>query len=205
MAASRFNQYLTAMGQAFSGSLATRPDGSAVSMAAAVDWGIAEIERAHLRDQKTFLIGNGGSASICSHMALDFCKNANLRVMALNDPVALTALANDNGVSHVFAKQLEFYALPGDFLIAISSSGRSPNILNAVAAARALKINVMTLSGFDIDNSLRSLGDMNIYTPSHLYGLVETAHACFLHAMLDLAMGWGMEQPVKKAPRTAAN
>ena len=81
-------------------------------------------------------IGNGGSAGIASHLAIDFSKNGGLRALAFNDPSALTCLGNDLGYENVFAKQIELHGRAGDLLIAISSSGRSPNILNAVEAAR---------------------------------------------------------------------
>src|SRR5580704_1277031 len=86
---------------------------------------------------KIIFIGNGGSAGIASHLAIDFSKNGGLRALAFNDPSALTCFGNDLGYENVFAKQLEFHARPGDLLIAISSSGMSPNILGAVKEARA--------------------------------------------------------------------
>ena len=85
-------------------------------------------------------VGNGGSAGIASHLAIDFSKNGGMRAMAFNDPSALTCLGNDLGYENVFAKQIEFHGRAGDLLIAISSSGRSPNILNAVKAARAAQL-----------------------------------------------------------------
>ena len=82
-------------------------------------------------------IGNGGSAGIASHIAIDFSKNGGTALAGVQRPPALTCLGNDFGYEHVFAKQIEIHAPAGDLLIAISSSGRSPNILAAVAAARA--------------------------------------------------------------------
>src|SRR6185295_3206162 len=108
-------------------------------------------------------VGNGGSAGICSHLAIDFSKNGGLRSLAFNDPSALTCLGNDLGYENVFAKQIDFHGRPGDLLIAISSSGRSPNILSAVAKARERECSVVTLSGFGDDNGLRRTGDVNFY------------------------------------------
>jgi D-sedoheptulose 7-phosphate isomerase len=112
---------------------------------------------------KIIFVGNGGSAGIASHLAIDFSKNGGLRSLAFNDASALTCLGNDLGYENVFAKQLDFHARPGDLLIAISSSGRSPNILNAVKAARAHDCKVVTFSGFTEENDLRKTGDVNFY------------------------------------------
>jgi D-sedoheptulose 7-phosphate isomerase len=92
---------------------------------------------AHDGGNKIIFIGNGGSAGIASHLSIDFSKNGNLRSLAFNDPSALTCLGNDLGYENVFAKQIDFHARPGDVLIAISSSGKSPNILAGVNMARS--------------------------------------------------------------------
>jgi D-sedoheptulose 7-phosphate isomerase len=143
---------------------------------------------------KAIFVGNGGSASIASHMAVDFSKNAGIPAMAFNDGVTLTCLGNDLGYEQVFARQIEMYGRADDVLVAISSSGNSANILNAVAAARALGMPVLTLSGFAPDNRLRQLGDWNLYVPSAEYGFVEIVHLAVVHAVLDLAMGWTAEK-----------
>ena len=101
----------------------------------------------------------------------------------------LTCLGNDLGYNQVFAKQIELHARRGDLVIAISSSGRSENILNAVAAARTAECIVVTFSGFMPDNPLRSRGDVNFYTPSDRYGFVEIAHLTICHAILDYICG----------------
>src|SRR6516164_2469663 len=123
----------------------------------------------HDAGNKIIFVGNGGSAGIASHLAIDFSKNGGLRALAFNDASALTCLGNDLGYENVFAKQLEFHARAGDLLIAISSSGRSPNILAAVATARERKLGVVTLSGFDADNDLRRSGDVNFYVGARQY------------------------------------
>ena len=123
-----------------------------------------------------------------------------MRALAFNDASALTCLGNDLGYQNVFAKQLEFHAHAGDLLIAISSSGCSPNILAAVAAARTANVGVVTFSGFGRDNELRRAGDLNFYVRSSEYGFVEVAHLSLCHAILDLDMGWGSKlQPARLA------
>jgi D-sedoheptulose 7-phosphate isomerase len=149
---------------------------------------------AHDAGNKIVFIGNGGSAGIASHLAIDFSKNGGLRALAFNDPSALTCLGNDLGYENVFAKQLDFHARPGDLLVAISSSGRSPNILAAVKMARSRDCRVVTFSGFTEGNDLRRTGDVNFFVRSGEYGFVEIAHLALCHAILDLDMGWGARQ-----------
>jgi|SRR5580658_1767015 D-sedoheptulose 7-phosphate isomerase len=146
---------------------------------------------AHDAGNKLIFIGNGGSAGLASHLAIDFCKNGGLRAVAFNDPSALTCLGNDLGYENVFAQQIVFHARPGDMLVAFSSSGRSPNILAAVRAARARDCSVVTFSGFGETNALRQAGDVNFYIRSDEYGFVEVAHLSLCHAILDVDMGWG--------------
>lgn len=145
---------------------------------------------AHARGNKIMFIGNGGSAAISSHMTIDYLKNGGLRTMALNDAATLTALGNDLGYDKVFAAQLELHARPGDLVVAISSSGRSANILNAVDLARTRECGVVTFSGFSEDNPLRCCGDVNFYIRSGQYGFVEVGHLALCHASFDIAMGW---------------
>jgi D-sedoheptulose 7-phosphate isomerase len=136
--------------------------------------------------KKVIFIGNGGSAGIASHMAVDLWKNGGVKATAFNDSSLLTCLSNDFGYEHVFAKPIEAFADEGDLLVAISSSGNSPNILNGVAAARERGLKVITLSGFRPDNRLVSLGDLNFFVPSLEYGPVEVLHQFLCHYMLDV-------------------
>lgn len=162
---------------------------------------IALARQAHDGGYKLMFIGNGGSSTIASHMAEDFSKSANIRAMAFNDPAFLTCLGNDLGFDQVFAKQIELFAKAGDVLVAISSSGNSQNILNAVLAARDKGCTVVTLSGFSADNSLRTQGDYNIYVPNSEYGFVEITHSAICHAILDIAMGWKGSAQETQRPR----
>jgi D-sedoheptulose 7-phosphate isomerase len=122
-------------------------------------------------------------------MATDYSKNGNVRSLALNDGSMLTCLGNDLGYNQVFAKQIELHARAGDLVVAISSSGRSENILNAVNAARKAECAVVTFSGFTPDNPLRGLGDINFYIASDRYGFVEIGHLTICHAILDFICG----------------
>ena len=169
---------------------ATDATGAGLAVEKALDWALARARQAHDAGRKIIFVGNGGSASIASHMAIDYSKNAGLRAIAFNDAAALTCLGNDVGYDNVFGKQVELYGAAGDLLIAISSSGNSANIVNAALAARRGGIGVLTLSGFKPDNRLRKLGDVNFYVPNNLYGFVELSHLAICHAILDIASGW---------------
>src|SRR5439155_15434224 len=108
-----------------------------------------------------YLIGNGASASMASHFAADLAKNAHLHTEVFSDLALITAISNDMGYEHVFAEPLSRRARRGDMLVAISSSGRSPNVLRAVETARRLGLFVVTLSAFAPDNHLRAQGHVN--------------------------------------------
>ena len=159
--------------------------GEDIGLAAGFEHYIEAALATRAKHSKIIFIGNGGSAGIASHLAIDHSKNGRLPAMAFSDASAITCLSNDYGYEHVFAKQIEYHARKDDLLIAISSSGKSENILNAVAAARALGCGVVTLAGFDRANPLNKLGDVNFYTDSNEYGFVEVAHLALGHSMLD--------------------
>lgn len=139
----------------------------------------------HAVRSRVFFIGNGASAAIADHMACDWMKAGGFSAISLNAAPALTAIANDMSYEQVFAQQLRVHACARDMLVAISSSGRSPNILAAAKEAKALRMYIVTLSGFTPDNPLRKLGHVNIYVPSSRYGTVEVAHHAILHGILD--------------------
>lgn len=155
-----------------------------------IGWMRNAARETHRRGNKIMFVGNGGSAGIASHLAIDYSKNGSLRAVAFNDAVALTCLSNDLGYDRVFSEQIALHARSGDLLVAISSSGASANILNAVKAARAAGVSIVTLSGFSPENPLRRTGDVNFYVRSNAYGFVEVAHLALCHAVLDIELGW---------------
>lgn len=142
-----------------------------------------------------YFVGNGASAMMSSHMAVDFCKNAGLRSMALNDTAFLTAIGNDIGYSKIFELPINALGRPGDMLATISSSGNSPNVIDGIHAARKQGMNIVTFSGMKPDNQSRVLGDVNFWVPAHTYGVAESIHAILLHCWLDRLMNvceWDM-------------
>jgi D-sedoheptulose 7-phosphate isomerase len=141
-------------------------------------------------NKKVMIFGNGGSASIASHFTVDLTKMAKKRCVNLNEANFITCFANDYGYENWVARAIDFYADEGDVLILISSSGRSENMLNAVDAGRAKKISsIITLSGFDAKNPLRSKGDINLWLDSHSYNYVENIHQIWLLSVVDMIIG----------------
>lgn len=152
---------------------------------------VADLLNAVHRDGKKALIfGNGGSAAISSHFSVDLTKNAGMRCANFNEADLITCFANDYGFERWVEKAVDFYGDEGDMLIVISSSGSSKNMLNGVRAARNGKFKaVVTLSGFDTDNPLRQLGDINLWIDSKAYNFVENIHQVWLLAIVDLIIG----------------
>lgn len=187
-------EYLTQLQGLVHDAEVTDAAGTALSLEPTLERLWQEVRASHERGNKLMFIGNGGSAGICSHTAIDYSKNGGVRSMAFNDGAALTCLANDLGFERVFSEQMVFHARAGDILVAISSSGRSVDILNGVKAARERGCAVYTFSGFDPGNPLREMGDTNFYVASHEYGFVELGHQTILHAILDRGLGWTTEK-----------
>lgn len=180
------SSYFDELGRALTAVRVSDSEGRPLDMKAGFEW-LADTARAtHNAGKKVVLIGNGGSAAIASHHAIEFLKNGGIRALSLNDPAALTCLSNDLGYTNVFSEQLKTHGIAGDLLIAISSSGQSVNILKAVEVARANKMTIATFSGFQPDNLLRGRGDVNFYVNSNQYGFVEVAHHALIQAILDI-------------------
>lgn len=133
----------------------------------------------------TYVIGNGGSAAIAGHAVIDMLNMGKLRAITLHDSATITCISNDYGYENVYQHQLKNLIRPNDVLVAISSSGKSQNILNAASIAKELNAKVITLSGFSNNNPLRTSGDINVWLDSSDYGLVEIGHAFILHNITD--------------------
>ena len=143
------------------------------------------LRQVHLSGNKVILVGNGGSAAMASHVAVDLTKSAGVRAINFNEADLLTCFANDYGYEKWVAKALEFYADPGDLAILISSSGASQNMVNGAQQAVDMGLGVMSLSGFSPENPLRQLGDLNLWVASDSYNIVEMTHHVWLLAIVD--------------------
>jgi D-sedoheptulose 7-phosphate isomerase len=135
-----------------------------------------------------YIIGNGGSAAIASHAAIDFMNVGKISAITLHDTATLTCMANDYGYENAFSNIIKLVLKPQDILIAISSSGQSKNIINSVESAKDHGSTVITLSGFDSKNPLRKMGDINFWCNSRDYGMVEIGHQFILHNLADRFM-----------------
>jgi len=153
--------------------------------------GIKILQTAYEYDGKIFIIGNGGSAAIASHFSNDLNKTVfgqkgekkikRFQVICLadNTPI-LTAWANDVGFEDIFSEQLKNFGQDKDVLIAISSSGNSPNIIKAVNTAKNLHMAIIGMIGFS-GGELISLADAKILIPSQKYEIIESAHDSICH------------------------
>lgn len=181
----RWDDYIDRVAGALRAMAVTDRHGAELPQAEAFARWVAMTRAADERGRSLYFIGNGGSAGMASHMATDACKNGRLRALALNDPTWITAAANDLAYDQVFALGLERLAAAGDLLVAVSSSGNSPNIVKGLEVARVKGLDTVTLSAMRPDNRARSLGDLNFYVPVGRYGWAETAHQAILHHWFD--------------------
>ena len=137
---------------------------------------------------QVFFLGNGGSAAIASHMTADFMKNGGMNTYSLYDNSVTTCMGNDYGYEYIFSRPMEFLVKEHDLVVAISSSGKSKNILYAIEAAKKKHAEVITFTGFKPDNKARQLGDINVYVPCEKYGIVESIHNLILQQIVDAIM-----------------
>jgi D-sedoheptulose 7-phosphate isomerase len=135
------------------------------------------------------LMGNGGSASTATHLACDLSKNTQqpglprVRSIALNDNIALmTAYANDVGYDAVFSEQLRALAQPNDLVIAITTSGNSPNVLRAVEVARTLGLHTIALCGYT-GGKVSTMVDLAVIAPNHCVEQIEDIHMVLAHVV----------------------
>lgn len=141
------------------------------------------------RKRKLMFAGNGASASIASHGAVDFTKQGRVRGVDFNEPNLITAFANDYGFAAYLAKAVEFYADDGDGLVLISVSGRSANIVEAARCAKSRGIAVVSFTGSEADNPLRAASDIGFWVDSRAYNVVECTHMIWLTTVIDMLVG----------------
>lgn len=147
------------------------------------------LKRAQAGGKKVIIAGNGGSAAIASHCAVDFTKNAGIRCVNFNEADLITCFANDYGYEHWLEKALEFYADDGDVVVLISSSGKSANMVRAAEYTVAKGLTLVTFTGFSANNPLKTLGQLNFWVGSRAYNVIEMTHHIWLLAVCDLIIG----------------
>ena len=138
---------------------------------------------------KTMIFGNGGSAAMASHVSVDLTKNAGIKSTNYNEYDLITCLSNDYGYEYWIAKCIEFYSNSEDQVILISSSGKSTNVVNAAEIALDKNLNLITFTGFDRNNPLKTKGNLNFWVNSEAYNVVEMIHHIWLLAACDSIIG----------------
>lgn len=159
----------------------TGSDQARVDLEAGIETISEMLEKTRADRGSVFLIGNGGSAAIASHIANDLINTGRLDARVMHDQALLTCFANDYGYDQIYAMQIERVACKKDVLFAISSSGNSGNIVNAAIAFANAGGTVVTFTGFEENNALRQVGHLNYWLDSSDYGLVEIGHLFLLH------------------------
>ena len=149
------------------------------------DKDIEILKDAVFASQKIILLGNGGSNSICSHIAQDFTKQLGKKAISFSDPSRLTCYINDYGMENAYVKFLENFCESETLVILISSSGNSANIYNSAKFCVENNIKLILLTGFEVDNRTKvEFGNkalLNLWVDSKDYGVVECAHQVILH------------------------
>ncbi|GMW01928.1 MAG: hypothetical protein AMXMBFR84_30640 [Candidatus Hydrogenedentota bacterium] len=154
---------------------------------------VAEVTRAHKEDKFIYTCGNGGSASTASHMINDIVKAPNdasgcrpIRAIGLTDCTPLmTALANDISYDQMFARQLNAWGREGDLLIAISGSGNSPNILEAIKLAKQRGMRTVGMTGYS-GGKMAEMVDVHLHVPCNCMAQVEDAHLILQHCLVEV-------------------
>tara|TARA_B100000886_G_C20422612_1_gene492329 strand:- start:1843 stop:2451 length:609 start_codon:yes stop_codon:yes gene_type:complete len=147
------------------------------------------IYETNLNKGKLIFIGNGASASLASHAATDFTKQAKIPSIAFNDHNLITALSNDYGYRNWVAKAIEFYSVPNDMVIFISVSGESSNLLEGIDFAKKRALSTASLTGASKTNSLKKKSEYSLWVNSKAYNIVESIHTIWITLIIDLFVG----------------
>ena len=135
---------------------------------------------------KIYIVGNGGSSSIASHVSVDFTKVAKINCSTFNNANLITCFANDYKYENWVVEAIKAYSLEQDLFILISSSGTSKNIVNAAEYCKQKRINLITLSGFKKNNPLSQSGNINFHIESEEYNYIEMTHHIILLSIVDI-------------------
>jgi len=151
-----------------------------------IEQSVQLIQRSIHNKSKVYIVGNGGSASIASHVSVDFAKIARVPSSTFNNSNLITCFANDYGYENWVVEAIKAYTNINDLIILISSSGTSKNIVNAAQYCKDNNIDLITLSGFTKDNPLSTLGNVNFHIESTEYNYIEMSHHIILLALVDI-------------------
>ena len=157
-----------------------------------------QLQKNHIKDifkvlmkyknkNQVHIFGNGGSASIASHFSMDLTNNSAIKCISYNDPSIITCYANDFKFENWISRTIYKYGKKNDLLILISSSGESKNMINAVKMAKKKKFNrIITFTGFKKNNSLKKIGNLNVWVDSRNYNVIENIHQFYLLLLVDM-------------------
>ena len=149
----------------------------------------AEVHKIRDKGTKMIFAGNGASASLAEHGAVDFTKQGNVRGITFHDPNLITCFSNDFGYDHWISKAIEYYADDGDVVVLISVSGESRSVIEAARTARARGLKVVAFTGRTEGNQLGQLADIHFHVASDAYNIVENIHGIWLTATVDYVIG----------------
>ena len=171
--------------------LAATADRVAADLGPTMDRALEMVQSTVSRGGTLFFCGNGGSAADAQHMATEYVvrymrnRKAYPAIALTTDTSLLTATGNDFGFDHVFERQVEALAKPGDLLIIHSTSGNSANVILAAEAARAKGVRVLSFSARD-GGKLRAVSDHNVIIPTQRTDRAQEIHLCIEHIICDL-------------------
>ena len=148
-----------------------------------------QIAETYLRSGKVLIFGNGGSMCDAMHFAEEltgrFRKDRPaLPAIAISDPSHITCVANDYGFDHIFTRAIEAFARPGDVVIGLSTSGNSPNVINALQTAQSMGCITIALLGKD-GGKLRGACDYEIIIPADTSDRIQEIHTLILHTLVQ--------------------
>jgi len=141
------------------------------------------------KNGKLIFAGNGASAAISAHGAVDFTKQAKVRGITFNEADLITCYANDFGYENWIAEAIKSYADNHDAVVLTSVSGESQNAVNAAKVSKDMGLQVITFTGREESNSLKSIGDLNFWVDSHAYNIVECIHMIWMTTVIDAIVG----------------
>jgi D-sedoheptulose 7-phosphate isomerase len=179
-----FNEYIKKTNEGLSKTI-FQFNGKVISSDEGISLFADKVDKLKEENGKIFFAGNGASCTMAEHMSADFFKNAEINTVTSSETSYLTAVTNDLGGENIFSHRIKRIGEEKDILVAISSSGSSPNIVKAIEEAKGKGLFVVTLTGMKETNKAFSAGDLNIFVPLDKYGLIEAVHPLILHMLLD--------------------
>ncbi len=163
---------------------------SAALLAQPLDQAIAALQRCLASGRKVLACGNGGSAASAQDLVAELVcrfrddRRALAGVALTADTMTMTAIGNDYGYDRIFARQVEALAARGDVLVALSTSGNSPNVIEAAKVARQMRCTVIALTGMD-GGALAPLADIALCVPSRIVARIQEVHDVCIHALAE--------------------